>query len=95
MTLIAKQAYYKIIREVSSLRQKDIKEEREIKLYRDKVVTRYRKFPIQDVHDMSYRSFGARGGLLYLHTIRGVFSYHVDSSPEAFIRSFKDYIDGQ
>src|SRR5690625_4157013 len=73
MTLIAKQPYYKIIRELSSVRQRDIKEEREIKLYIDKVVTRYREFPIEDVLDMSYRNFGPKGGLLYLHTIKGFF----------------------
>lgn len=94
MTLIAKQPYYKIIRELSSVRQRDIKEEREIKLYIDKVVTRYREFPIEDVLDMSYRNFGVKGGLLYLHTIKGVFSYHVERSPEQFIRVFKDYIEG-
>lgn len=86
------QPYYKIQREVSSIEQKNVELERNIYLYHDKIVTQHREFPMNQILDMSYRKFGKSGGLLYLHTLRGVFSYHVKSSPQRFIDSYKEYI---
>lgn len=93
MEEIARQPYYKIVRQLSSIKQEDIKEMREITLYTDRITTRHREFSLDEVLDMSYRNFGKKGGLLYLHTLRGVFSYHVDESPEEFIRIFKQHIE--
>lgn len=89
MEAIAVQPYYKIIREVSSLRQRDVKDHREIRLYEQKITTKHRQFKLEDVHDMSFRPIGKEGGLFYLHTIKGVFSYHVEKSPKQFITIFK------
>ncbi|WP_174615125.1 hypothetical protein [Virgibacillus ihumii] len=89
MKLIAKQPYIKVTRVVNSIEQKDVEEERMLYLYDEKLVTEHRQFPIQNVLDISYRTVGSNGGLLYLHTIKGVFSYTVKTSPEAFIRAFK------
>lgn len=92
MRLIAEQPYIKIKREVSSIEQKEIELKRTIYLYDEKVVTEHREFPIKDLMDMSYRLIGGTGGLLYLHTSKGVFSYTVKSSPEQFVKAYKDYI---
>lgn len=59
-------------------------------LYGDKIVTRYREFPIQEVFDMSYRKLGGEGGILYLHTKQGVYSYMVKAEPADFIEAFKN-----
>lgn len=91
MNLIAVQPYIKIIREVTSIEQKDIEHNRVIYLYNDKVVTEHRKFPIQDVIDMSHRSIGDKGGLLYIHTSSGLYSYTVKESTEKFIEAFKEH----
>lgn len=92
MNPIDVQPYYKIQREVSSIKQKDIELERNLYLYHDKVITQHREFSISEILDMSYRPFGRAGGLLYLHTLRGVFSYNVKSSPQSFIDSYKKHI---
>lgn len=93
MRLIAEQPYIKIKREVSSIEQKEIELKRTLYLYDEKVVTEYREFLMKDVLDMSYRFIGESGGLLYLHTSKGVFSYTVKTSPEQFVKAYRDYIN--
>lgn len=90
MDLIAVQPYIKVEREVNSIEQVKIEDERNIYLYNDKIVTKHRAFAIQDVLDMSYRQFGGDGGLLYMHTNGGLYSYTVKSSPQKFIEAFKE-----
>lgn len=89
--LLAEQPYVKVIREIASLQQIDTEEERTMSLYEDRVVTKYREFPIEQVIDISYRFIGKTGGILYLHTNKGVFSYIVKVSPEAFVKVFKEH----
>lgn len=91
MRLLAEQQYVKVIREVDSITQINTEQERTMYLYEDRVVTKYREFSIENIIDMSYRFIGTRGGLLYLHTDSGVFSYVVKASPEVFVQAFKDY----
>ncbi|WP_188456296.1 hypothetical protein [Virgibacillus oceani] len=90
MHLIAEQPYFKVERQVNSIEQKDIEHARTLYLYHDKIVTKYREFPIQDVLDITYRSVGDDGGLLYLHTSSGLYTYTVKSSPKKFIEAFKE-----
>jgi hypothetical protein len=92
MGFIAKQPYVKVERRISSIEQWDEEEERMICLYDDKVVTKHREFPITDVLDVSYREVAGKGGILYLHTLKGVFPYTVRSSPRSFIETFNKQI---
>ncbi|WP_054955345.1 hypothetical protein [Paenibacillus dakarensis] len=89
MELLAVQPYYKIQREVASTEQIAYEDHRSLYLYRDKIITQYREFPIGDVFDVSFRQVGDQGGFLYLHTKLGVYSYTVKESPEKFIKTFK------
>ena len=41
--------------------------------------------------DFSYREIANQGGILYLHTLQGVYTYIVKSSPEAFITAYRAY----
>ena len=91
MPLLAKQPYVKIIREVSSITQTNTEENRMLYMFSDKVVTRHREFSMQNIIDMSYRFIGEKGGLLYLHTSSGLFSYFVKTSPVEFIDVFKEF----
>ncbi|WP_100011555.1 hypothetical protein [Lentibacillus sediminis] len=93
MKLIAEQPYTKIERQVKSIEQVDVEHHRTMYLYDEKVVTQHHEFPIRDVFDMSYRFIGGQGGLLYLHTSRGVFPYTVKSSPEQFVAAFKEFTE--
>lgn len=90
MNWIATQTYYKVERSVCSLEQKIVRKDRLLYLYKEKVVTKHREFPIQEVWDISYRSMGGEGGILYLHTRQGVFSYMVSDNPQPFIEAYKD-----
>ncbi|MFD1852063.1 hypothetical protein [Oceanobacillus bengalensis] len=92
MYLIAEQPYIKVERRVTSIEQVDIEHERTMYLYNEKIITKHREFPIKDILDMSYRLVGVKGGLLYLHTSKGVYSYIVKSSPEHFIQMYKMHI---
>lgn len=90
MSYLAAQPYIKIIREVTSIEQKDVEHERTLYLYSDKVVTAHHEFPIQKVNDMSFRKFGADGGLLYLHTNSELHTYIVRTSTDKLIEAFKN-----
>lgn len=93
MDLLAIQPYVKVTR-IVDLEQKNIVQHRQIYLYRNRIVTRYRRFPIEDVLDISFRKVGGEGGLLFLHTVQGIFSYVVETSPKLFIQAFKVHIKG-
>lgn len=93
MSIIAKQPYIKVLREVTSLEQIDIRDERVLYLYADKIVTQHREFPIEEVLDISYRQMGPEGGLLYLHMNSSVFSYIVQTDADRFIEAVKQSIN--
>ncbi|MEK4130275.1 hypothetical protein NYE67_11370 [Solibacillus sp. FSL W8-0474] len=91
MSLIAQHPYIKVERKVTGIEQVEIEHERIIFLYIDKVITQHREFPIKVVTDFSFREIGNQGGILYLHTLLGVYTYNVKSSPEAFITAYREY----
>ena len=92
MNWIASLSYYKVERNIFGLEQTIHKQDRWIYLYQKKVVTAYREFPIHEVFDISYRSMGGSGGMLYLHTLNGVYSYTVTEDPQFFIEAYKALI---
>lgn len=91
MNLIAQHPYTKTERKVTSTGQYEVEHHRTIYLYKNKVVTEHREFPIEYVTDFSYREVANQGGVLYLHSVQGVFTYIVKSSPENFIAAYRDY----
>lgn len=91
MILIAQHPYVKVERKVTGLEQLEIEHSRVIYLYDEKVVTQNREFPIHLVTDFSYRAIGNQGGMLYLHTLRGVYMYQVKASPVEFISAYIAY----
>lgn len=92
MKWIAVQPYYKVEREISSTEQKVAVQDRLMYLYEQCIVTKHREFSIMDVFDLSYRRIGADGGLLYLHTKQGLFSYTVHGDPQPFIEAYKELV---
>ncbi|MFD2629823.1 hypothetical protein [Oceanobacillus kapialis] len=92
MKLLAQQPYFKVERKVTSIEQIDIEHERALKLFDQKITSQNREFSMEDILDMSYREIGNDGGgLLYLHTSKGVFSYTVKDSPLAFIEAYRKH----
>jgi len=91
MNLLAQHPYIKIERKITSTGKYEVEHNRCISLYKDRVVTKHREFPIEDVIDFSYREITHKSGILYLHAAQGVYAYTVKSSPENFIKTFKEY----
>lgn len=89
MKWVAQLPYYKVHREIKDGEQRSVASNRLMYLYKDRVVTCHREFPLQDIFDMSYRTMGDAGGLFYLHTSKGVYSYLIECDPQAFIDAFK------
>ena len=89
MSLIAQHPYIKVERKVTRTEQFELVHNRILYLYTDKVVTQNRVFPIELVMDFSYRKIANQGGILYLHTLQGVYTYIVKSSPDAFITAYR------
>lgn len=92
MNWIAVQSYFKVERKITSLEQLTVVEDRLMYLYKERIVTKHREFPILDVFDLSYKQIGGEGGLLYLHTRQGVFSYTIKDHPQFFIDTFKELV---
>lgn len=91
MKCIAQHPYIKIERKLTGLEQIQIEHSRVIYLYEEKVVTQNREFPIGVVTDFSYKKIANEGGVLYLYTLGGMYTYQVKSSPEEFIAAYKEY----
>jgi hypothetical protein len=60
-----------------------------IHLYADKISTAKNNFPLEHIHDMSYKPFSNGAGLFYLHTNQGVFMFVVEADPNYFIDTYK------
>ncbi|ALX49571.1 hypothetical protein [Lentibacillus amyloliquefaciens] len=92
MKVIAEQPYVKVQQQIEVTGKHYVEEDRTLYLYSDRILSKYHEFPIEIVWDISYRPVGPRGGLLYLHTNRGVNVYTVKESPERFIEAFREII---
>src|SRR5699024_3230757 len=92
MSYIAKQSYNKIIQEISRIEIKKYTETMYLYLYQDKLTTMYREFLISEIMYLSFKQMQGKGGILFLHTNHGVYSYHVINSPAAFIETCKHLI---
>lgn len=55
----------------------------------DTISTEKYNFPLDHVHDLSYKPFSNGAGLFYLHTNQGVFMFEVETDPTYFIDMYK------
>ncbi|WP_134702087.1 hypothetical protein [Ammoniphilus sp. YIM 78166] len=89
MTLISKQPYIEITRTVESNEQQQIESRHHLCLYRDKIITESREFPLHNVLDISFKIISGETGFLYLHTNHQVFSFYLRNHPHEFIEAFR------
>jgi hypothetical protein len=87
--VLAIQQYIKVTRMIKDNIQYHKEEEYTITLTSELVCTTFDTFLIDEVWDISYRFFSENMGFLYLHTIKGVYSYTIKVSPQNFIDQFK------
>ncbi|MFS0646824.1 hypothetical protein [Siminovitchia sp. 179-K 8D1 HS] len=92
MCLLSVQPYVKVYRQIIDAEIICREEERKIYLYHDRLVTKHRVFLTRDISDLSFRKMGDEGGLLYVHTNKGIFSYTVPSSPQSLMKAFRIHI---
>lgn len=90
MEIICSQAYIRVNREITNNQQHYVQIEEHLYLYGDMIKADNKNFLLQDIFDISYKSFSFNQGFLYLHTTQGVFSFSVQSNPAPFIASFKN-----
>lgn len=90
LSLIFKQPFIKIVREIDGIEQKYIEKKHFLYLYETKLVTPFQTFQLKDIADVSFRKTKANiYGTLYLHVGHGVFPYYVYHDPEPFINALK------
>lgn len=76
-------------RSIEAGEMKIVHTEHALRLYEDTVSTAAAHFHLENVWDMSYRSFSDEANMLYLHTHRGVVAYKVYTDPGHFVTTFK------
>lgn len=75
-------------RRIEDNQQFTVETEEHLYLYSDRIVTPTKSFTISDVMDVTSKPLSAYYTFLYLHTIEGVWTFVVKSSPEQFISHY-------
>ncbi|WP_175990633.1 hypothetical protein [Bacillus sp. Marseille-Q1617] len=88
MKWICSQAYMRKERMIEDNRQFTVETEEYLYLYHDKIVTPKRSFTLHQVMDVTKKHLSAHYTFLYLHTIEGVLTFVVKSSPDHFISNY-------
>jgi hypothetical protein len=81
--------YIKISRKIKNNVQQCVEYEEKLVLFQDKITSSCEQFHLSDIHDMSYKPFSGNSGFLYLHTNRGLYSFHTRTHPQKFIRTYQ------
>ncbi|WP_033543806.1 hypothetical protein [Planococcus sp. CAU13] len=68
---------------------KIINSEYDLQLYEDVLVSSTATLSLENVWDISYKTFSDDANLLYLHTHKGVLTYKVPGDPQRFVNTFK------
>ncbi|CAM3960636.1 hypothetical protein [Mesobacillus zeae] len=87
--MLIAQPYIIVKRTIKDNRQLTIETRETLKLYHDRIISASNHFYLDDILDMSYKPFSGNKGLLYFHTIRGVYSFHIPSKPCKFIGQYQ------
>jgi hypothetical protein len=91
LKFITSQSYITVTRSIEWNKQNYITNEQFLHLYEDKIVTDLDQFFLEEVLDMSYRSSSnSEFGFLYLHTVKGLFPFRINTRPYYFIDQYKD-----
>ncbi|WP_144511856.1 hypothetical protein [Bacillus sp. FJAT-22090] len=82
--------YIEIEREIDFYYQMKQNEMRfELQLNIEGITSARHQFELCNVHDLSHKPFSFGGGILYLHTNQGVFSYQIQDDPDSFMLAFQ------
>lgn len=87
--LLSTITYVNTERSIEAGELKIITSEFDLHLYEDVLVSPTATLNLNNVWDISYKSFSYDANLLYLHTHRGVVTYKVPNDPGTFVTVFK------
>ncbi|WP_252311639.1 hypothetical protein [Sinobaca sp. H24] len=77
-----------IEQKIEWLEKKRIKHVSSLCLYDDRIESDQHVYYLEDIFDLSYRWSEEQIGFLYVHTVFGIRTFHIHSSPEKFISTF-------
>lgn len=89
MDILSTQIYYITDRTIHWNEQLYIESEYSLLLSRELIKTNSHTFSFTDVLDISYKPMSDNKGILYLHTIQGVFSFYIKTTPYVFIEVYQ------
>lgn len=87
--LLSTVTYVNTERSIEAGEMKLIVSEYNLHLYEDVLISSDTTLSLENVWDISYKSFSDDANLLYLHTHRGVVTYKVPGDPQKFVSTFK------
>ncbi|MFC0270238.1 hypothetical protein ACFFIX_02030 [Metabacillus herbersteinensis] len=90
MDILATQTYYITDRSIHWNEQLYVESEYRLQLSEEVIRTNSHIFSFKDVWDMSYKPMSDNKGILYLHTIQGVFSFYIKTRPFEFIEIYQE-----
>jgi hypothetical protein len=90
MKIIASLPYMVVSRSINWNKQYYKEREEQLLLAENKVITHTNEFLIDEIWDVSYRASNSENGFFYLHTNRGLFSYHVKTKPFQFMNMYRE-----
>lgn len=88
--MLGSHLYLTVKRKIKDNEQIFEEKEELLRIYTDRITTASDRFLIEDVLDISFRSFSNQNGLLYLHTTRGVYSYRTSQQPEKLMKIYNE-----
>lgn len=87
--IIASLPYMIVSRSIDWNKQYFQKREEQLLLLEDKIISHINEFLMDEIWDISYRASSSEFGFFYLHTNRGLFSFHVKAEPSEFINKYQ------
>ncbi|WP_102273020.1 hypothetical protein [Cytobacillus massiliigabonensis] len=90
MKIIASLPYIIVSRSIDWNKQYYQEKEEQLLLADDKIISHLNEFLLGEIWDISYRASSSENGFFYLHTNRGLFSYHVKAEPSEFISKYQE-----
>lgn len=87
--LISAVSYTVIERVIEASEQKYNEHLCRLNLYVDRIDTAIYSFALENVFDISCKSFSGKYAILYLHTNQGVWPFNIQTDPTSFINEYK------
>lgn len=85
-----KHGYITVTRKIEWEEQHIMEHSHELLLYENRITDQSNQFFFPEILDVSYKSSIRSYGLLYIHTVRGMYLYKVKEHPGDFIKKYHE-----